>query len=301
MCPDEQSGRDMGIAELTDDVGPAEHVDFLALELCNMGGIEIAYQWRAEEKGGGRFGADVLLAIPNAGPPLDWDLAFKRIRSPGHDCHAERPPFDPAEMTAADFGRLVIEEGYEGRLAHARRGGRGASESAAAYDLRAAGGVKESVDALARALAASDSRAAFGALREGADDAAMNYSGDGPFVDLYDVCARAASSGVLSEEVRAAAASAMERVDAFVIASFGMDDYKGFEPGRHGVFITLPAPGRWASFKWYTPGAGAGRDYGRWAFLRDGATEGNGKVESWFELLDSWYDEAGGGANGYRP
>ena len=45
MCPVEQSKRDMGIAELTDKVGPECRVDFLALELCNMGGIEIAYQW----------------------------------------------------------------------------------------------------------------------------------------------------------------------------------------------------------------------------------------------------------------
>ncbi|MEQ1894786.1 MAG: clostripain-related cysteine peptidase, partial [Planctomycetota bacterium] len=78
MCPDEQSGRDMGIPELSRVLGAEESLDFLALELCNMGGIEISYQWRPEP---GRFGADVLLAIPNAGPPLDWDRAFARIRT----------------------------------------------------------------------------------------------------------------------------------------------------------------------------------------------------------------------------
>ena len=43
--------------------------------------------------------------------------------------------------------------------------------------------------------------------------------------------------------------------------------------------------------------------YGRWAFLADGATEGNGVVENWFELLDSWFDQdpkADGGLNRYR-
>src|SRR5688572_25235939 len=39
MCPDEESERSMGIAELTDVVTEAESVDFLALELCNMAGI----------------------------------------------------------------------------------------------------------------------------------------------------------------------------------------------------------------------------------------------------------------------
>src|SRR5215813_13711269 len=113
MCPDVRSRSEMGIAELNDKIGVKDRVDFLALELCNMGGIEIAYQWRP---GNGGFEADVLVAIPNAGPPLDWDLAFSRIRSPGH-ATTGGPALDPAKMTAADFGKLVIEEGYSGRQA----------------------------------------------------------------------------------------------------------------------------------------------------------------------------------------
>ena len=42
MCPDEESGREMGIAELTATLSEEHAVDFLALELCNMSGIEIA-------------------------------------------------------------------------------------------------------------------------------------------------------------------------------------------------------------------------------------------------------------------
>ena len=98
MCP--VGTRDeMGIAELTDKIGVTDRVDFLALELCNMGGAEIAYQWRP---GTGRFEADVLLAIPNAGPPLDWDRAFNRIRSPGH-ASIGGPALDPSKMTPEDF------------------------------------------------------------------------------------------------------------------------------------------------------------------------------------------------------
>ena len=119
-----------------------------------MGGMEIAYQWRP---GNGRFEADVLLAIPNAGPPLDWDRAFGRIRSPGH-APKGGPALDPAKMTAADFGKLVIEEGHRGRQASEKPGGRGSKESAGCYDLRKAGEVKKAVDALAVALAKSDSK-----------------------------------------------------------------------------------------------------------------------------------------------
>jgi clostripain len=42
--------------------------------------------------------------------------------------------------------------------------------------------------------------------------------------------------------------------------------------------------------------------YGRLAWCRDGATEGDGAVQNWFELLDSWFDAgaANGGRNGYQ-
>ena len=36
LCPDEQSGRRMGLAELSDDTTGEDAVDFLALELCAM-------------------------------------------------------------------------------------------------------------------------------------------------------------------------------------------------------------------------------------------------------------------------
>lgn len=311
MCPDEESGHDMGISELSQVLTQKESLDFLALELCNMGGLEISYQWRPSEAGQpGRFGADVLLAIPNAGPPLDWDRAFARIRSPGHAASPLQPPFlDPATMTAEAFGNLVIEEGRRGReLAAKERPERAAHEAAACYDLRKAKGVKQAVDALAVALAGSeDSREFFMEMRgPGPIGDAMTYDEGGPFIDLYDLCRRAADCDALSDTVRARSRAVMEALGSFVLASFGMSAYEGFESGKNGVFIILPAgdPGRWKNFKWYTPLAHEenGKDYGHWSFLADGATPGNGKVENWFELLDCWFDEAddAGGINGYR-
>jgi len=298
MCPDEQSKRDMGIAELTDKAGPECRVDFLALELCNMGGIEIAYQWRP---GNGRFNADVLLAIPNAGPPLDWDLAFARIRSAGHECNAPRPPISPAAMTAEEFGDLVIEEGGFGRSAAAARGQTRDSEAAGSYDLRQAGAVKDAVDAMARALSASESKSTFLALRQSSDSPLMNYSEGGPYIDLYDLAARAAADEHLSADVRKSAAAVAQATDRFVLASFGMEGYSGFQPGKNGVFIVFPAA-NWDKLKWYTPGPAKAPDYGQWSFLKDGATPGNGSIETWFELLDRWLDSGDGeGINGYKP
>jgi clostripain len=272
-----------------------------------MGGIEIAYEWRP---GPGRFGADVLVAIPNAGPPLDWDRAFARIRSKGHDASPLAPPFlDPATMTAADFGRLVIEEGRRGReLAAKARPERAAHEAAACYDLRRSKEVKRAVDALAVALAASeDAKDYFMEMRgPGPIGDAMTYDEGGPFIDLYDLCRRTAECDALSDTVRARSRAVMDALGSFVLASFGMSAYEGFESRKNGVFIILPEddPGRWKQFTWYTPLANreVGKDHGHWSFLADGATPGNGKVENWFELLDAWFDAAddAGGVNGYR-
>ena len=247
MCPDEQSERSMGIAELTDVVTADESVDFLALELCNMAGIEIAYQWRP---GNGGFSADVLVAIPNAGPPLDWNRAFARIRSSGHAAPAAPTgaTLDPAKMSAADFGRLVIEEGERGRLEHIRAHPEGKSacyESAGVFDLAAALPVKREVDALAVGLARTNAKQAFEELRgPSSRGTTLNYVFDElrerPYVDLYTLCARAAECDALDAEVRTQAKRTMEAVDAFVLASFGMNGLAGFEPGKSGIFVVFP-------------------------------------------------------------
>jgi clostripain len=267
-----------------------------------MGGAEIAYQWRP---GNGRFEADILLAIPNGGPPLDWHRAFNRIRSPGH-APIGGPALDPAKMTAVDFGKLVIEEGLRGRQASVKAGGQGSKESAGCYDLRMAGAVKEAVDALAVALSKTESKEIFLEIRNArSDNRLFSYSDDGSYVDLYDFCRRVAGCDRLPESVRSAASDVMKNVDRFMIASFGMSAYKQFEVGKNGVFIVLPSgkPDCWKQFRWYTPIRGDRKSYGNWSFLKDGATPGNDVVENWFELLDAWFDvtDEKGGINGYRP
>jgi clostripain len=290
MCPDDASKADMGIAEVTDEIGAEQRVDFLALELCNMGGAEIAYQWRP---GNGGFEADVLLAIPNAGPPLDWHRAFDRIRSPGHESNASST-LDPANMSAEDFGKLVIEEGELGRRKSERPGGRGSRESAGCYDLRKAGEVKTALDALAAAMATADCKDAVLQLRKDNSDGEMIcYSEDRSYVDVYDLCRRISQCDQLPESVCTAAAKVMEQVDAFMIASFGMSGYGRFEAGKNGVFVVLPPgkQGSWKSYAWYAPTKGTGDDYGNWSFLRDGATADDATVENWYELVVSWFRE----------
>ena len=321
MCPDDTSKATMGIAELTDKVTAENRVDFLALELCSMGGIEIAYQWRP---GNGRFEADVLVAIPNAGPPLDWDRAFLRIRTLGHKTE-KVPEVDPTTMTGADLGRLVIEEAFLGRQAAAKNeenvqkikekfGGRQTrgesenplgNESAGCYDLRFAADVKKAVDVLSIELGRGDAKNIVVDLCRLGPDGPVRYDRDGWKVDLSDIARRISECNRLPEPASEAAKAVKDAVERFMIASFGMENHKGFAAGKNGVYIVLPSgePGSLSQFAWYTPLPGVGSDYGRWSFLKDGATPGNGTVENWFELLDSWFDKANenGGSNGYRP
>lgn len=306
MCPDETDKRNMGIPELSAHLGAAESVDFLALELCNMGGLEIAYEWRPAGEGETpRFGADVLVAIPNAGPPLDWQRAFARIRSKGHARSSEAPGLDPATMTAADLGNLVIAEGLAGREEAVRNGRPATHEAAGCYDLRAAAAAKRAIDRLAVALAGKESRERF-LLHRDPETARgyMSFNGDGTYVDAYDLCRRLSVDQSLTKQVRDAATEAMAAIDAVVLSSFGMSAYEGFEPGKNGIFLVAPTNGRraWRQFYWYTPVEGQRGEYGRWAFLRDGATAADGTVDNWFELLDACFDAdvEGGGYNGYR-
>ncbi len=316
MCPDDGSGNEMGIPALSGLVGAEASVDFLALELCHMGGIEIAYQWRP---GNGGFSAETLVAIPNAGAPLDWHRAFARIRSKGHATAARGDVHDPASMSAAEFGRLLIEEGHAGRrewveeakssglhdltdpavIAHAR-------EAAGCYDLGAAEGAKRAIDRLARALAQDDGMGVLLELRGSSDeDRMLNYAGPGkfqarPYVDLFELLELIAASPELGDDVRSSARAAGQAVDELVVASFGLEEgFEGFKPDRNGIFIVFPDGQAWPGLSWYTPleSEPAG-PHGRWSFLADGATPGNGKVENWFELLDLWFDDPSAGSGG---
>jgi clostripain len=290
MCPDARTGERMGIPEVTEKVGRKEKVDFLALELCQMGGIEIAYQWRP---GNGSFEADVLVAIPNIGPPLNWERAFARIRSPGHKSDSG-PTIDPTAMTAADFGRLVIEEGYRGRQISRATEKLPSKESAGCYNLSKVDAVKRTVDALSAELGRIDSKSIVLKLRGTAsDDSAFHYSQDGSYVDLFDLCKRISRCQELSLGARLAAKDAMIAIERFIIASFGMDGYKGFQPGKHGVFIVLPSgePGCWRSFRWYSPNRGNSKNEGGWSFLKDIEIPQSKDLTTWYKLLKSWFSD----------
>ncbi len=325
MCPDEESRTNMGIADFASKVSAQARVDWMALELCNMGGIEVAYEWRPRASG---FSTDVLVAIPNAGPPLDWRRIFSRLHSPGHGPSTEMPKLDPDQLTAQEFGRIAIEEGYQGRLAQAQRAGaQGAHarhEAAACYDLTQVDAAKRAIDAFARAAAKDPAAkpAMQALLAPQSEPRLLNYvqgefRSQRSFVDAHALLQRASTNERIASAARDAARAAAEAVDALVTASFGMSGYPGFEAGKHGIFIVFPDGDArvrnvlfkkpvWNSYRWYhpLPHQNPGELVGGWAWCRDGATAANGEVENWFELLDWWFDDtrkSARGSNDYAP
>jgi hypothetical protein len=97
-----------------------------------MGGVEIAYQWRP----GTAASRPGLVAIPNAGPPLDWDrisiACMRRLRR-----REGASDVDPALLTPREPARSPSRRARRGvaRCSSAAAGARPpAHEAAAAYD-----------------------------------------------------------------------------------------------------------------------------------------------------------------------
>jgi len=308
FCPDETSdGSRLYTAELSEALGEELSVDLLVFDVCSMAAVENAYQWRP---GNGRFSASYLVATPNAGYPFPWPRIVAGLGS-GEG---------PQELSPEAFGRRIVSETEAFRreeLAHAPdHADELGREAMACLDLSQAAAVKQAVDLLAVALAASDAKEALEALR-GDDELlfTMNYMLPEPerwermpYFDLFDLARRIVLAGVFDEAVVHAAEEVLRTTEALVVASFGMGAYEDFEPGKNGVYLSFPdGDGRgssgthWSRMRWYGPDRQTEGDaYGAYAWCRDGATRGDGVVQNWFELLDRWFDGAGD-TNGYRP
>ncbi len=314
FCPDQTSSDDeIYTAEITDVLGPKESVEFGWFDVCTYGGIENAYQFRPAPD---RFGFQAMIATPPSSSPAPMRTILKHAGIIGEPSADASPP-----KNGLEFGTLAVrltEKHWRGR---ADLSSEGEHESWGCYDLTGIETVKRAVDRLAILLAKHDAKARVEAIRGFGDspptmhyfppDAETEWVAS-PHFDLYDLARRLAASDTLPDDVRSAAQSAAEAVDAMIVASFGMDYFPGFQDGKNGIFITFPngratfrGKSHWSWFGWYHPDDRRSHRnaYGKLDWCKNGATPGNGKVENWFELLDAWYDDANetGGVNDYLP
>lgn len=321
-------------AEMTDVLTAEESVDLIGLDVCSMGGVENAYQWRP---GIDKFGAQALIASAPSSAPWNYKKILERLRSGGGDNGEENTMvggkekfYDPAFMTPRDLGGVIMEEICDMRMSY----------SWGYYDLTKVEAVKEKVDAFAVRLANQGEKDDLEFIRgSGRIVRTMNYmfppplvSEDAwffPYFDLYDLAQRTAESRRFSKSIRSVAQEVMLAVDDLVVFSFEEHHGPGpvkFQNGRNGIYITFPDGDRvysgsgmpfWAQFIYYnalsvtgeTPEGwpeeefGSYPAYGKYLWCDDGATPGNDTVENWFELLDSWFDTDNGpdgGLNKYQ-
>lgn len=321
-CPDETDGDSvLYTAELTDVLTDEESVDLLGFDACLMAGAENAYQWRG---GDGRFGAGYLVAsaaVSSSWPYLD---IFSRLRTGAASAPAggvaQRPPVDPETMTPAAFAGVIVEE-LRHQIDEGRSGDEGIErdlQTWGAFDLAKIAAARRRLDALASRLYKDDEKQDLLALRgAGLDAKTFVYvwpergaEATMPFVDLCHLCERIAASDAFAEDIRGLARDAAESAADVVVDSFGFSHYEGFVAGRHGLYVVFPdgdKTGRngkryWDRIPWYSPLPVIGVDhaYGRNAWCADDSIPGNGKVETWFELMDAWFDSGEkGGSNGY--
>jgi clostripain len=292
---DDSRGDALFPAELTDVLAESDSVDLLGFDVCSMGGIENAYQWRPAP---GKFGAAAMVASAPVSGPWPYAPILKRLCTPA-----------AATLDAIALGKLIVEE----KEAQARRMPAQAQkklgfESWACYDLAKTEAAKKAVDALASALAkAPNAKEVVSKIRgSGKTTPTTNYMPPGedawttmPFFDLHDLAKRIAASDALPADVRERAAAAARAADDVVVASYLTDPDARFDRDADGLYVVFPDGdarellGRhWSSFGWYT-GEDLSAKRGLWgklAWCRDGATPGNGVVENWFELLASWFD-----------
>lgn len=296
-CPDETDGGDhLHTAELTDVLGEQDSLDLVVFDVCNMAGLENAYQWRPAP---GKFGIGHMVATPMAGFPFPWQRVYARIRPEGGQLQGQ-PCYRPADLDAETFARLVVEETENSRLMELASGPPARvvemiqGEAMTAVDLSRVGAVKAAVDLLAMALAGSeDDRLLLTDLSSPESDGrAIRYSGQD--VDVYDLALRL-RDGASDDAVFQAAEKVLAATDAAVISSYGLaryDERGGFLPGNHGLYLVLPdleqkPAALWRRSAYYLPWSVTdnGRTSGGYLFCADGAEVGNGRVENWFELL----------------
>ncbi len=298
-------------AEITEGLTRHEAVDVLWVDVCSFGGIENAYQFRP---GPDRFHAQVMVTSASLSSPAPMARVLRHCGiiqwSKKHEAAPNAAAFGKAALNA-------ISDSLEQRTPITQRVER---ESWGCYDLRKAEAVKGAVDRLAVAIIEADGRKVVEDIRGWDDDPlTLNYLYktdpirwvSSAHFDLYDLARRIRDDARLSQAIREAAGDVARNVDAMVLASVGMDDYSGFEPGKHGLYIIFPGgvaeiggSPAWSFFRWYHPSdqRTLRAAFGNYDWCRDGATPGNGQVENWFELLDSWFDvnDENGGMNSYR-
>ncbi len=340
ICWDDSNGDDaLYVGEIKDYLDSTHSVDFLGMDACLMGFLEVAYEFRP---GTDDFGAQAMSFSPatEQGDGWEYQSIFSRMSGRAGNDNQGHPYYAIETMTPQNFASIVAQE-YEDAFIY------NTWETQTAVDLTKIATVKTRLDALAALI--DDSKSDIEDIRDGTaftgslmayfdtDDASQwnSYAG----FDLYSLATRIKAENI-SDVVNTAAESLKTAVEDAIIYSWGhpggsgsfdgYDDYVGgFTSGQNGLSIFFPAGDYiydsnnnnvadtneeiyWYYQDWYNGvshdsyqswwqddlSQTGTRQYGALDFC---TSDGDGEVESWFELLQYWYNPSNSTPNIYNP
>ncbi len=322
ICWDDTNDDDaLYIGEIKDALTAEHSVDFLGMDACLMGFLEVAYEFRPDT---GDFGADAIAFSPatEQGDGWEYDQIFSRLRGTAGNDDEGHPYYDIETLTANEFAMIVAQE-YEDSFS------RYSWETQTAVDLRKISSVKTAADALASVISEHQDeveavRGSYGDenlmayFDESSPSDWIDYAG----FDLYELAEQLTAISN-STPIQTASDALMAAVDDAILYSFGGAGYDGtyygtgFENGKNGLAIFFPEGDalyngypHWSYQHWYNGVSHA--DYTSWwqtsmtgeplyGAIDFCTSDGDGVVESWFELLQYWYNPNTVHPNDYNP
>lgn len=329
ICYDQTSGNDfLYTAEISDTLTSSESVQLFGLDACLMSSVEFAYQFRNDSSNTG-FKAEIMVASAplETGYGWDYEAILDRLQVGGGDngtadttLTGNELYYDPATLTAAQLGAVIVEEQRDSTTGDS-------SQSLTCLDLSKIQAVKDEVDTMVLALDSAGEKNDLETLRGNAltanllhyfDAADINDWAFTPFFDLYNLVVAINGSANFDSTVKASAVAVRDAADNLVMYSFANSDFSDFTAGKSGVHIFFPDGDKQVSIDvtgdsvpedvnlwwwqdWYNAkdvsGEYTGAPLGKLSWCIDGATENDGTVQNWFELLDKWFDTQTIGSN----
>ena len=294
ICWDDSSGGDVLYSgEIRNMVGDENSVDLLAMDACLMGMLEVAYQFRPSNS---KFSAEAMAFSPatEQGDGYEYNLLLPQLIT-GRTI---------SQLTANTFADEIVDA-Y--RAAFSAVSG----ETQTAVDLTKIAAVKGAVDDLASLLTGYEATMLnSGGVQDNTyayfdTTSAYEWKEYAGF-DLYDL-ADQTKSAISYAAIDDACDDVMAAVSAAVIDSTLGNSGGGYLPGSHGLSIFFPdGDGPYNSYtywdyqyfytslsnasllSWYNSvWTGGNGNYGEIEFC---SADNDGTVESWFELLQYWFN-----------
>jgi clostripain len=270
----------------------SQKLDFLGLDACLMGTVEVAYEFRE------------LVKYMSFSPGLEWgSWDYRAIINGLH-----------AETTAAELAQRVVTT-YRDKSV---RVGAAAYNTQTAIDLSGMEALKTELDGLAAAIDA-DVEAGGSTVKstvENLRDQSLHYYDDRledesiawPYFEIGDFCGNLIQGGIAADQA-GRVVTALQDTVVYAWAGSTNGDYEGPDIGR-GVSVFFSRGDKIVSdsgsrsqyhyqwwytaedtAQWWIAGGETPSYYGHIDFCN---SDDNGKVESWRELFEKWYDTDAG-------